>query len=111
MILLQRYIAGYFLALGAAISTFLLSIWFFDGVIPVITFIATLTVAFFYIPYFIAEDCKKVKKYIKDIKSFKDGEISKQEFISKTLNLACEETGLPIEIVEIFFKKEKVVVS
>jgi hypothetical protein len=108
MRLMSRYFADYLLSMFAWFAAWAASMWFMDGIIVWIVFVIMIVWAVSYIPYMIRQDYLKIKSFVMDIKNFKNGNMSKHQFITNTIKLACDETGIPEEIVLIFMKKENI---
>lgn len=104
---ISRYLTDYLLSLAVLIAVWMTSIWFLDGFIVWTVFFVALVWAIAYIPFRIRADYMRLKDYFQSIVEFKKGDMSKAEFIDKTVVIACEETGIPESVIYLFIKRDK----
>lgn len=108
MRLMSRYMGDYILSMLAWFAAWATTMWYLDGIAVWTVFLIMIVWAVSYIPYMIKQDYLKIKSFIIDIKNFKNGNISRQEFITNTIKLACDETGIPEDVVLFFMKKDNI---
>lgn len=100
MFLAKRYLVSYFLTSILWIIASGFSVWFLEGVVPVLVVLTTIVWMLGYLPYSVKQDYNKIRDIISDTKKMKSGELSKEEYASKLVDSIMEEIDLPLDLVQ-----------
>jgi hypothetical protein len=100
MFIAKRYLVSYFLTSLLWIIASGVSVWFLEGVVPVLVVLTTIVWMLGYLPYSVKQDYNKIRDIISDTKKMKSGELSKQEYADKLVDTIMEEIDLPLDLVQ-----------
>jgi hypothetical protein len=108
LVILKRYLTFLIGYVCAAVALWILAIWFTDGVLPVLAFVAIILAMIFTIPYRMYFDYTEIMDQTITILS---GRNADTPYLDNLKELVAEKTGIPAPLVTFLANRSKAFVS
>lgn len=102
--LIRRYLIPYVGWCLAALITFVLAVWFSDGLLPTLVFMALIATLILGLPILVYLDYREVKFHIKNVREISKGNGDTAEYIERAVGMVAEKNRHPRVFGGILFR-------
>lgn len=107
-LIIKRYLISLVGYVCTAVALWLLALWFTDGLLPVLAFIAIILAVIFTVPYKMYVDYTEIRDQTIAILS---GRTADAPYLDDLKDLVVEKTGIPAPLVTFLANRSKAFVS
>lgn len=108
ILIVKRYLTFLIGYVCAAIALWILAIWFTDGVVPVLAFVAVILALIFTVPYKMYVDYTEIRDHTIAILAIRNADTP---YLDNLKELVAEKTGIPAPLVTFLANRSKAFVS
>jgi hypothetical protein len=111
VLILKRYLTFLIGYVFTAAALWILAIWFTDGVLPVLAFLAVIFAIIFTVPYKMYTDYTDIKNQTIELLAISRGQGDATPYLDNLKEMVAEKTGIPAPLVSFLANRSKQFVS